>query len=173
MRNVLILFSCIIMIGCSTLHNARKSKMVFDEKQFIESCKIGRNHDLIKDYIKSSNQKLVEIKDTELNLNAVELAVFPYLIPCDKSNCIKSDIDIWKCLEIFIETRPEESEQICNTAIKGLIKHNSYLYVPRSFNYLVNLIGGQDKLYRILEEDKDCKERWNKGWKSCFEINKK
>src|SRR5690606_36960918 len=98
-------------------------------------------------------------------LNLVELATFPYLDPCRKSYCIKSNIDILKLLEIFGEVRQSDQEEIYTTAIKSLIKYNSYAYVPYSFDFLLYSIGG-DMLKKILNEDALIKEKWDKSWKS-------
>jgi|SRR5690606_23340747 len=164
MRSILILLLLPLMLGCSALEKA-----TFNEKELLESCRMGRNHDLIKNYLYKDRRKLTEIKDTVSGLNLIELATFAYLDPCRKSYCIKSDIDILKLLEIFGEVRLSNQEEIYATAIKNLIKYNSYAYVPYSFEFLLYSIGGMDNLNKILDEDTVCKKKWDKGWKSCFE----
>lgn len=147
----------------------RKETIPFlKETQIIEFCLAGKNHDWVRDYLMITNKKLNEIKDSISNKNIIAIVVSPYLIDCSRSDCIKSDIDMLKFLEIFVELRPDETELIYEEAVKGLVRYNDYLYVPYAYNYLRNMLGSEEKVYEILKTDEVCKKIWEKGWvKNC------
>ncbi len=162
MKYFLFIFSLLTLASCSTFTKSKIDSQN-DYSIFVQNVKNGTGHLYVKNYLNKNQEfDLLQIADTALNLNIIQLIVFPKIIePIYEGNELKSDKDILMMFEVFLNERRNLDSLIVTEGLKSLIRYNDYLYSPITYNFLSNRMKNfRLSPFDIIESDAKLRDKW-------------